>query len=419
MKKPRFSRRQLFVLATGAAMVFGARQGRQRLSRAADPSSPLSEGAKELIREAWKGLDPAKVLDCHVHVVGLGVGGTGCYVSERMTSLSSPLEYLKFSVYETAAGIANLEMADAEYAARLLSLAKEAGGRFLLFPFDQCHDDDGKPLREESEFYTPNDYVLQLAKKSPEVFVPAASIHPYRADAVSELTRCVEQGAVAVKWLPNAMNIDPSSAKCDAFYGALARLRVPLITHAGEEKAVHAEERQRLGNPLHLRRPLEQGVTVVVAHCASLGQNPDLDAAPLADGTRPWADNFDLFVRLMGEERWKGKLFGELSATTIVNRIGKPIRTILGDAALQERLVNGSDYPLPAINVLMQTGAIESQGFITGEQRRLLNEIDQHNPLLLDFVIKRTMRLHKDGAQLKLAESIFEVRPEVFSRLGQ
>ena len=52
---------------------------------------------------------------------------------------------------------------------------------------------------------------------------------------------------------------------------------IALLTHAGEEQAVEAEEDQELGNPLRLRRALDAGVQVIVAHCASLGTGLDLD----------------------------------------------------------------------------------------------------------------------------------------------
>jgi mannonate dehydratase len=371
----------------------------------------LSSGARELIARAWQGLDPKRVLDQHVHVVGLGRGGTGCEVGERLQSRLNPVEYLKFSIYLAASGVNDLDQADQQYVERLTTLVKTQSphGRLLLFAFDRAHDDSGTPLKDASEFYTPNDYVLSLAKQAPDLFVACGSIHPYRADAVAELERVVAAGAHAIKWLPNAMNIDPSSAKCDAFYDALVRLQVPLITHAGEEKAVHAEEAQRLGNPLHLRRPLERGVKVVVAHCASLGQNPDLDAG----GPAPWLDNFDLFVRLMNEEKWKGLLFGDVSAMTQVNRVGRPLQHLLEHPELHSRLVNGSDYPLPAINALMQTGAIVKAGFLTEDERTLLNEIDQHDPLLFDFVTKRTLHV---GTR-RFADGVFMARPELFPRL--
>ncbi len=399
--------------ASGVALFSGVRYGHRRVSRAAEPSGPLSDAAQALITRAWAGLDPKRVLDVHVHVLGTGSGNTGCFVGPRMSSLSSPIEYLKFSLYEQASGVTDTDKCDVQYIQRLIGLMQSQSphGRALLFAFDKFHDDAGYPVKEDTEFFTPNEYVLKLAAEYPEIFVACASVHPYRPDAVQALTAAVNAGAVAVKWLPNAMNIDPSSSKCDAFYAAMKDLKVPLITHAGEEKAVHAEERQRLGNPLHLRRPLEHGVKVVIAHCASLGQNPDLDAP---EGNRPWVDNFDLFERLMAEPKWEGLLFGEISAMTIVNRIGKPIDHVLRDSRLQARLMNGSDYPLPALNVLMQTGAVEKHGFITPDERVLLNEIDQHDPLLLDFVLKRTMRVEGH----RLADDLFMIRPEVFARLG-
>jgi mannonate dehydratase len=150
-------------------------------------------------------------------------------------------------------------------------------------------------------------------------------------------------------------------------------------------------------------------VKVVVAHCASLGQNPDLDAG----GPAPWLDNFDLFVRLMNEEKWKGLLFGDVSAMTQVNRVGRPLQHLLEHPELHSRLVNGSDYPLPAINALMQTGAIVKAGFLTEDERTLLNEIDQHDPLLFDFVTKRTLHV---GTR-RFADGVFMARPELFPRL--
>jgi len=413
---PLVTRRNLVVLVSGAALFSGFRFGHARLARPAAPAGPLSSEAEALVARAWKGLDPSKVLDTHVHVVGLGAGGSGCTVGERMQSMANPAEYFKFSIYLGASGVTDLARADQQYVERLTDLvsSQRPHGRLLLFAFDRAYDEGGRALPDDTEFFTPVEYVASLAQARPELFVPCASVHPYRPDALEALERAAALGCVAVKWLPNAMNIDPSSARCDAFYEALARLRLTLITHAGEEKAVHSEERQRLGNPLLLRRALEHGVTTVVAHCASLGQNPDLDAPG-----NPWLDNFDLFLRLMREPKWKGLLFGETSALTLVNRVGRPLETVLRDAPLQARLVNGSDYPLPAINALMQTRAIVKAGFLTEDERALLNEIDRHDPLLFDFVMKRTLRLRTAEGEHRLADGVFMPGADVFPRLAQ
>jgi predicted TIM-barrel fold metal-dependent hydrolase len=410
----RFTRRHLLTLISGAALFSGARYGHRRLARAAPPDAPLSDKAKALISRAWQGLDPKKVVDVHVHVAGVGYNNSGCYVGERMRSKINPLEFLKYSIYQEASGVEDDSKCEVQWIDRLAGLLRTQAphGRVFILGFDEFHTDDGKADKARSEFYTPNSYVTSLAKSYPDLFVPVASVHPYRADAVDELEKAVANGAVAVKWLPNAQNINPSLPRCDAFYDAMARLKIPLITHSGEEKAVHAEELQRLGNPLLLRRALDRGVTVVVAHCASLGQNPDLDAPG-----EPMVDNFDLFMRLMKDPQWVGKLWGEVSAMTIVNRVGRPLAEVLKDDAVLARLVNGSDYPLPAINVLMQTGAVHDKGFITAEERETLNEIDRTDPLLMDFVMKRCLRLHVDGKEKALPDATFMVRPEVFPAL--
>ena len=73
-----------------------------------------------------------------------------------------------------------------------------------------------------------------------------------------------------------------------------------------------------------------------------------------------------------------------------------------------------SDYPLPAINLLMQSRAVEKLGLITPEQREALNEIDQHDPLLYDFAMKRSLRFKGS----KLPDATFTARPEVFPLLA-
>ena len=50
-----------------------------------------------------------------------------------------------------------------------------------------------------------------------------------------------------------------------------------LIAHGGLERAVLGREAHDFGNPLRLRRALDAGVRVVVAHCASMGEDRDLD----------------------------------------------------------------------------------------------------------------------------------------------
>jgi len=87
----------------------------------------------------------------------------------------------------------------------------------------------------------------------------------------------------------------------------------------------------------------------------------------------------------------------------------EPMLTLLKRQDLHPRLVNGSDYPLPAVNFLIWTRSLVRDGFITATERNALNEIYDYNPLLFDFVLKRTLR-HPQTKQ-KFAASMFMANP--------
>lgn len=369
----------------------------------------ISVSARDLIKRAFDGVDPARLIDYHTHVAGLGTGGSGASVNPRMLSWKHPVHRLKFKVYVSAGGVRNEANADREIVDRLVRLIAniEGHGKYRLLAFDRNYSRDGATNLEKTEFYVPNEHVLAIAAQHPNLFEPVISVNPYRPDALSELERGAQRGARMVKWLPNAMGIDPSDERCDPFYQKLKELNLVLLSHGGEEKAVEAEEDQKLGNPLLLRRALDHGVKVIIAHCAGLGDNEDLD-----DPQRKRVPNFDLFLRLMNEEQYQGVLFADISAMTQCNRAGA-LRTILAREDLHERLVNGSDYPLPAINFLIRTGGLVKQGYITKEERACLNEVYDYNPLLFDFVLKRTIKL--PGTNKHLPTSVFMANRELES----
>jgi len=370
-----------------------------------------------LVRAAFARLDPARIVDAHVHLVGVGAGGTGAWVNPSMTSWAHPIRGAKFLFYRNAACITDLDRADQDYADRLVALKREAfpdpGAKLLLLAFDHAYAGDGTVDLADSEFYVPAAYVFQLAAAHPDDFLPATSIHPYRADALDALDAHAAAGARAVKWLPNAQRIDPADPRCRPFYEKLAHLGIPLLTHAGEEQAVEADEAQLLGNPLRLRAALEAGATVIVAHCASLGTSPDLDRADQAV-----ADNFELFLRLMAEPRWVGRLWGDVSALPQFNRCGEPLRRLLLSPELHGRLINGSDYPLPGVNPVIRTSTLVDRGYITAEERAVLNELFEWNALLFDFVLKRTLRVAEGGVEHRFADEIFQ-RRDFFTRVAR
>jgi predicted TIM-barrel fold metal-dependent hydrolase len=360
---------------------------------------------KKLIEQAFDGTDPARLVDYHTHIFAVGTGERDAFVNPKMRS-GFNLERLKFQIYVSASGIKNIDRVDQEYVERLIRLARgnERHGKYRILAFDKHYNADGTVNLHKTNMYLPNRYVIELARTYPDIFLPVISVHPYRPDAIKELDRWGKEGVKYVKWLPNAMGIDPANPAIEPFYKKMAEYKMILLTHGGEEQAVEADEDQRLGNPLLLRKPLEFGLRVIIAHAASLGRCDDLDSR---DAKK--VDCFELFLRLMDEPKYVGLLFGEISAMLQFNRMPFPFTTILKRQDLHPRLVNGSDYPLPAVNSLIWTRSLARNGFITADERRSLNEIYDYNPLLFDFVLKRTMR-HPETKQ-KLAASVFMANP--------
>lgn len=411
-------------LRVGAATAFGAAAGGCAMPLSFEDgvfnpclAGPLPASLREhaLLRAAWEGIDPAAFRDWHAHVAGVGDGGSGLWLSPQMQSLWHPWQNLQRKFYLNAACVERKGQVDDDYVARFVSYldAFPHGAKAMWLAFDFHYDESGARREDLSAFHVPDRYAAELARRHPGRSEWICSVHPYRADALQALEWAVAHGARAVKWLPSAMGMDPASARCDRFYDALVRHRLPLLSHGGMELAVHGGKVDELNNPLRLRRALERGVHVVVAHCASLGEHVDLDRGP--DG--PATPAFALFTRLMDEPRWRGQLFGEISALTQLNRI-EALERVLTRADWHPRLVNGSDYPLPGVMPIYSLRRFVERGLLAEAEAPVLAELRRYNPLLFDFVLKRSLR--RGGA--RFSGAIFEgaralVLPRVAARI--
>lgn len=347
----------------------------------------LSSEAQLLVDKAFE--DVSNYRDYHAHLVGIGKAHSGCAVHEDMQSPLNLSEYLRYKVYLKSSGVKNSDETDQEYLERMVELIEngyQPTSKFVLLAFDKHYKLDGTINEKKTQFYVPNEYVDSICTKYPNYFIPCISVHPYRKDALQELEKWGKKGVKQVKWLPNAMGMNPSSEKCLPYYAVMKKYDMVLLSHAGHEKAVHAEEDQQYGNPLLLKTPLNSGIKVVMAHCASLGENIDLE-----DDAKPLVSNIDLFLRMMADTNYQGLLYADISAITQYNRL-EVLDTLLNSPKIQTRLINGSDYPLPAINVLIHTKKMKKMGYISEQEQELLNEIYHYNPLLFDFVLKRTLK---------------------------
>ena len=300
-----------------------------------------------------------RFFDCHIHLVGNGAAGSGCWMRlggwyRVMGEVMRRMLGMPVSVMD--AGF------DAIYVEKLAGWLRESRlDQALMLAQDEVYQDDGTK-RDFGSFHVPNDYLFDVCARHPD-FLPAVSIHPSRRDALDELDRCLGLGARALKLLPNCHGVDCSSPRHDAFWERMADAGLPLLAHTGGEMTVPVVNRA-YENPEVLRRPLEIGVKVIAAHCAS------------SSGFFS-RDYFDVLVAMM-------KRFPNLYADS--SALNTPFRSkVLGRVLASEirgRVIHGSDYPVPV-------GAWSPwlRGRIDRASR--IRAAAESNPVQRDYLLKR------------------------------
>jgi uncharacterized protein len=382
--------------------LFTATPARAALGNPCRGPLPPDWARHELVQAAFEGVDVSRLVDTHAHLLGTGDAGSGCTIHPSMHQWWRPVEVLRRRAILDAACVSpEVPSIDRAYVKRLQSLAADfpAGARWWLFAFEQAFDDSGQARPDWTTFHVPDAYAAQVAAASPQRFAWVASVHPYRFDAMARLDAAIAAGAVAVKWLPSAMNIDPRDPRCRPFCERLARAGVPLIVHCGEEKAAPGAGRDELVNPLLVRHLMAHGTKVIVAHCASLGRARDTDQP-----SAPSRPAFDLFARLMDEPEWQGRLFADISAVFQRNRKPAVWQAVLRRQDWHHRLLHGSDHPLPGLMPLFSLPSLQQAGVLAADDIDPLNRIREYNPLLFDFVLKRRLRL----GSARLPAALFE-----------
>jgi predicted TIM-barrel fold metal-dependent hydrolase len=257
------------------------------------------------------------------------------------------------------------------YVERLLNQVRGSSlGAAVILAQDLVRDEQGLELKGVGSFYVPNDYVLGLARQHPE-FLPAVSIHPARPDALGELERCLAAGAVMMKCLPNCQNINCNDRRFIPFWERMAQAKLPLLAHTGGEHTVPVV-RAEFSDPRTLTLPLECGVTVIAAHC----------------GTKSGLFDPEYFHVFADMTKRFPNLYGDTSAFNVPIR-GRHTRRCL-TSPLAERIVHGSDYPVPVHgHFAWLRGLVDWKTFRRWER--------QPNVLERDYQLKLAMGFPKDA----------------------
>ncbi len=316
-------------------------------------------------------------IDCHLHVVGNGTGGTGCWYRPRgVTRLGAPMMVRGVGLPKSTL-TGDL---DRLYVEQMLRFIRESSlDAAVILAQDEAYRADGTKIEDSGSFYVPNDYVLGLARKHPE-FLAAVSIHPARRDASEELEKALAGGAVMLKCLPNCQAIDWNDRRYTRFLERMAETGLILLAHTGSERTLPVLDRA-LADPRVLTRALEIGVTCIAAHCGT--------GLMLLD-----PDYFDVFVAMTKKFP---RLHGDNSALAACNFRARPgaIRRLATDPELQSRILYGSDVPVPVTAILAW-----AFGIVSWRQWRETAAIA--NPIERDVQIKRAMGF-ADGTFTRLA----------------
>ena len=270
------------------------------------------------------------LIDCHVHLAALPDGDNGCYISPKL--LKSSL--FRFLLWKHQLAPDKPREANQKYLNDLLTelRASRHVQKAVLLGMDGVYDQNGRLNQAHTGFLISNDYVLKTAQAHPDELLAGVSINPQRRDAVEEVHRCADAGATLVKVLPNAQQFDPANPAYKMYYRALAARKLPLLSHVGYEFSLSGAD-QSAGNPVRLRVPLEEGVTVIAAHACSYG-------LLLYERFLP---TLQQFVQLYAN------FYADISSLTHPNRF----RMLLHLRRLPEihkRLLFGTDYPLPVFH---------------------------------------------------------------------
>ena len=298
----------------------------------------------------------------HVHMVTNGSSGTGGWI--RLGGWHRVLA--GFMVRQLGLHPRILEGdLDTLYAEKLRSLVQSSSlDAVVLLAHERVYDPDGRLREDLGSMYVPNDLVLQLSRAHSE-FMAGVSIHPARADAIPELERCVAEGAVLMKCLPNCQNIDCSDKRYQHFWEKMAELKLPLLAHTGGEHTVPVVN-PALADPKRLRLPLQCGVTVIAAHCA----------------TRSGLFDHDYFNDWVSMVRDFPNFYGDTSAMVSLNRCAHLRDCLHPDVT--SRILHGSDFPVPVLGQRLWL-----QGWIGWREFRRIQEMA--NPLERDWQFKSTL----------------------------
>jgi predicted TIM-barrel fold metal-dependent hydrolase len=316
------------------------------------------------------------IIDVHCHV-GL-IGDKWPRWGQLSPSfLASPT----YKLFLTYARVHDRPVTDSVFrAATEMTLSETTVDHVVCLALDWVHDQTGVPQPERSAMFVANEYVLDLRASLGDKVLLGASVHPYALDFEQRVKTAVDQGAVLLKWLPSAQDIDLASDQAGRALRTLGRIGpkggpLPLLLHTGAEYAVPPAGEDTRALDFHswtrwdsfwnrfrgskkwrvpdvekviesVRAAVLEGAVIIFAHCGLPYFAPR--------GVGAWLEHsdFDVVRDYLRQNAslgsGQGRYYADVSACCTPFRQG--FFSQIGDLP-QEYVLFGSDFPTPVFEL--------------------------------------------------------------------
>jgi hypothetical protein len=283
----------------------------------------------------------------------------------------------------------------------------------VCLALDPVYTHAGERRPDLSNMWVANEFVLELAAEYQAMLPPAergrrrllfgASVHPYARNFRERVRWCVDQGAVVLKWIPSAQQINLADPRVGDALEFLATARggkpLPLLLHVGSELVIITTDPHttsydfiswsrwdRVWNALRPRakrwaapdlpgihselgRGLEAGASIIFAHLGlpyfaphflgRFAEHSDFDAV------RQYLERYP------GRGGVAGKCFADVSACVTPFRksyFGRIARLPAGS------VLAGSDFPVPVFELSadLEEHWVDFKAMMRGDLSRLV-----------------------------------------------
>lgn len=317
------------------------------------------------------------LIDMHVHV---GIVGD-VWKNEGYMS-ASYRDSLVFKSFQLFSRLKDHEINDIDLHRKTCEVIMKAHSvqNVVCLALSPVYDNNGNRQTDLSDFWVSNDYVKRVYTDTKGKALMGVSVHPYDPNFNNEVDKWINEGAVLLKWLPSAQQIDLADPNVAAKLMYLAGKKnkssgkpFPLLLHVGPEYAVpilnkslssydylswtkrddftnffrSGKNKLKVPNITaaieNLKAAVDAGLHIILAHCGLpyFAPNKFLQWFEHSD--------FDIVKELLHyKSNGRGAFYADVSAC--VTPFRKPyFKDII--KLPQEKLIMGSDFPVPVFEL--------------------------------------------------------------------